>query len=129
MSERTLRIIIGLLILVALYFELPELIAGLIVFMLFEAITNWRLPILISKLRHKGQFKHSEYPGGEQQCKFSFEAERAMRLSASFFLCVTYFVLNEYLWFIPWFMGITILGAGVSGVCPMVITFKALGFR
>lgn len=129
MSERTLRIIVGLLILVALYFELPEIFIGLIVIMLFEGITNWRLPIIFSKLKNQGPFKTSEYAYSEQPYKFNFEAERAMRFSTALILGITIFVLNEHLWFIPWFMGFAFFGAGISGVCPLLMTFKKLGFK
>ena len=129
MTERTLRIIIGLLILVALYFELPELMIGLIVFMLFEGITNWRLPILLRKLQGEGNFQLSQFSDPEQKSKFSIEAERVMRFAAAALLVITYFIFNEQLWFFPWFMGFAFLGAGISGVCPMLIGFKSLGFR
>ncbi|MDH5189775.1 MAG: hypothetical protein OEW89_00845 [Gammaproteobacteria bacterium] len=129
MTERTLRLLVGLLILIALYLELPELIFGLIVFMLFEGITNLRLPILLSKIQgiDNTPQQHTDEP--EQKSKFSFEAERAMRFAASALLGVSYFVLNEHLWFIPWFMGFAFLGAGISGVCPMLMGFKQLGFK
>jgi hypothetical protein len=33
------------------------------------------------------------------------------------------------LWFLPWFVGFALLGAGLSGICPMVIGLRWLGFR
>jgi hypothetical protein len=44
-------------------------------------------------------------------------------------LIVTVYVFSESLWFFPWFMGFAIFGAGLSGVCPVLISLKLLGFR
>jgi len=131
MSERTLRIITGLLILIALYLELPELIIGLIVVMLFEGITNWRIPVLFAKLQGHGKFENSLHLDGTENDnkRFDFEAERAMRFLASFLLWISYFGFNEQLWFFPWFMGFAFFGAGISGVCPMLIGLKKIGFN
>jgi len=129
MTERTLRLLVGLLILIALYLEIPELIFGLIVFMLSEGITNLRLPILLSKIQGIDNTPQQQTDVIEKKPRFSFEAERAMRFAASLFLGVSYFGLNEYLWFIPWFMGFAFLGAGISGVCPMLMGLKQLGFK
>jgi len=129
MTERTLRIIMGLLILVALYFELPELLTGLIIFMLFEGITNWRLPIMLQKLQGEGRFLDTQFSELEEKSKFNIEAERVMRFAAAALLGITYFIFNEQLWFFPWFMGFAFFGAGISGVCPMLMSIKYLGFR
>ena len=48
-------------------------------------------------------------------------------------LLTVYALLHEFgydmLWFFPWFMGFAILGAGASGVCPVLLGLKYIGFR
>ena len=36
---------------------------------------------------------------------------------------------NTQLWIVPWFIGFALFGAGLSGICPMVLGLKRLGFR
>ncbi len=45
------------------------------------------------------------------------------------FLVVSYIVFNKELWFFPWFIGFALFGAGLSGICPMVMGFRWVGFR
>ena len=129
MNERTFRIILGAVLLVALYFDLRTLVYGFMGLLLFEAVTNWRIPKLISQMRGM--------PGGVTTCEVSstplfninFEAERALRLAVVLFLLISYVLFTEDLWFFPWFIGFALFGAGLSGMCPMVMGFRRLGFR
>ena len=50
MTDRSYRAVLGTLLLLALYFELPGLILGLIVVMLLEGVTNLRLPLVLGRL-------------------------------------------------------------------------------
>ncbi|MDH3513806.1 MAG: DUF2892 domain-containing protein, partial [Gammaproteobacteria bacterium] len=63
------------------------------------------------------------------KARVNFEAERALRLAVAGFLIVSYVFFNESLWFFPWFIGFALFGAGLSGICPMVMGFRWLGFR
>lgn len=128
MSDRTYRLILGALLLVALYFEIGNLMYFLIGVLFFEGITNLRIPILVSKLQSHASAESILAPN--QQCRrFSFDAERAWRLIVGLILLVTYVLFYDMLWFFPWFMGFAIFGAGVSGVCPVLIAVKWAGGR
>lgn len=129
MTERTFRIILGAILLAALYFDWRLVIYGYIVVLTFEGITNWRIPTLVSRLQG-GRDAGSDCalsPG--DQARINFEAERALRLVVAAFLVVSYIFFNKELWFFPWFIGFALFGAGLSGICPMVMGFRWVGFR
>lgn len=132
MSERFFRLIVGTLLLAFLYFELPGAIPVLIGILLFEGITNYRIPLIVSRLRlagHGAFGDSSELTPEAHLARIPFDAERAWRLSVAVMLSITVFLFNEQLWFFPWFMGFAIFGAGLSGVCPVLISLKLIGFR
>jgi len=131
MSERAFLFLVGALILAALYFGQDVVIFGLCLWLIFEAVTNIRLTTLSQRLLHKDLkigltlFKRKQ--------RFSYDASLAWRLSVALFLGSSFTLLQVYnvevLWFIPWFMGFAIMGAGASGVCPMLLFLRWLGFR
>jgi len=131
MSERMYLFVVGTFILTALYIEKNILIYALCFWLLFEGVTG----ILLTRLSHK--IIPIAEPVGlttfRTHQRFDFEALRATRIVIAFFLGGAFFLLNEYgidvLWFFPWFMGFAILGAGVSGVCPIVLVTKWAGFK
>ena len=130
MSNRQYRLFFGALLLFALYFELAIVVYFLIGLSLIEAITNLRVPKLISLFRHR----HNGDPlegsiGIDFKVRSNFEAERAWRITVATILSISVFIFPEILWFRPWFMGIAILGAGISGVCPMFLALRWLGLR
>ncbi len=132
MTERVFRLFIGVCILAALCMELRPLMLGLIAVLLFEGFTNWRIPLLASRLRYGADAPQVI----EKACwpihaflKINFEAERVWRFTVASMLCLTYLMFYEQAWFIPWFMGFAIFGAGLSGVCPMLVSLKLFGFR
>ncbi|MFP5505033.1 MAG: hypothetical protein ACLGH6_02430 [Gammaproteobacteria bacterium] len=132
MSERFFRLIVGSLLLAFLYFELAGAIPVLIAILLFEGISNYRIPLVVTQLRHAhaGSFgDSSELMPDAHAPRFGFEAERAWRLAVAVMLAISVYAFNEQLWFFPWFMGFAIFGAGLSGVCPVLISLKLLGFR
>jgi hypothetical protein len=132
MSERFFRLIVGALLLAFLYFELLGAISVLIGVLLFEGITNYRIPPVVSRLRFAGQGAFgdsSEFTPETLLARIPFDAERAWRLAVAAMLVITVYVFNEQLWFFPWFMGFAIFGAGLSGVCPVLISLKLIGFR
>lgn len=130
MSERVFRIILGAILLAALYFDMRPVIYGFIIVIIFEAITNWRIPLLVSRLQGAPDGVNSQCvlsPG--DRARINFEAERALRLAVAAFLIVSYLIFSKELWFFPWFIGFALFGAGLSGICPMVMGFRWLGFR
>lgn len=132
LSERFYRLIVGGLLLALLYFELAGVISILISVLLWEGITNFRIPLILSGIRlaRNGSFgDSSELSPGAYLTRIAFDAERAWRLTVAGILVLSVFVFNEQLWFFPWFMGFAIFGAGLSGVCPGLISLKLIGFR
>jgi len=130
MTERTYRLIIGLSLLGMLYTDSRPAVYGLIALMILEAVTNWRIPLLVSRLRG-GVTEIDKRSGNERchACKFSFEAERALRLVFSMVLLVTYVLFSRDLWLFPWFSAFALTVAGLSGICPMLLFLEKMGFR
>ncbi len=131
MSERMFLFFVGAFILTGLYFEVNLMIYVLCSWLLVEGFTG----ILLTRMSHK-VIAIAEPVGlttFRTQQRFDFEALRATRIIIASFLGGSFFLLNEYsievLWFFPWFMGFAILGAGVSGVCPIMLITKWLGFK
>lgn len=127
MTERTFRLVLGVLLLVMLYLEWAPLVGLYVALLLFEGITNWRVPIVVSRLRYGGA--HPARPAAAPgSCRFPFEAERALRIVIAALLGVSYFVLHDALWFFPWFIGFALTMAGITGICPIAILMRRLGF-
>lgn len=132
MSDRTYRLILGALLLLALYFDLHYFIYAATALLLLEGITNLRIPLLVQKvLGTSSAIDETNDNLAPLQCNrcYSFEAERAWRLVVASMLFLTYALFYDLLWFFPWFMGFALFGAGVSGVCPMLIGIKWAGFK
>jgi len=130
LSNRLYRMIFGVALLLALYFDTYQVVYVLVGLASFEAITNLRIPLLVSRLRYNTDGDPDEGSLGIQfHTRTSFEAERGFRLSVAAMIAISIFVYPEVLWFIPWFMGFAILGAGVSGVCPMFLALKWAGLK
>ena len=131
MSERVFLFVVGAFILTSLYFEIDLMIYMLCLWLLFEAITDIRLTTLSQK------FMRKTVPAGltvfQTQSRFYFDALRVWRITTPVLLAGAFILMNEYhidvLWFLPWFMGFAIMGAGVSGICPMILLIRWLGFR
>jgi len=130
MSDRTYRTLIGFVLLVVLYFEIDYALYGLIILLFAEALTNYRVPMLAALIR-KHLFKQ-DYAYVDvalvENAKFNFESERVWRITVASFLFIGYFLVDA-LWFFPWFMGFAIFGAGLSGVCPVLLAIRWLGFK
>lgn len=130
MTERVYRLIIGLSLLGILYLNSRPAMYGLIALMIFEAITNWRIPLLVSRLRSSTTETHNQVASAHScEYKFSFEAERALRLVFSGVLLLTYVIFSQQLWLFPWFAAFALAVAGLSGICPMLLFLEKLGFK
>jgi small-conductance mechanosensitive channel len=127
MTDRNYRLVFGLAILLALYFDLTYFMYGLISLIFVEGITNWRVPLLVNRFM---QPPGADVPPIEPfDFRWPLQVERAWRLVVAFMLFLTAVLFNEVVWFLPWFMGFAILGAGVSGVCPMLLGLRFSGCR
>ncbi len=132
MSDRLYRFLLGATLLVSLYFGLHDVVLGVVAMLTLEGLSNARIPWLVTCARVKlfGRASCPEYAFcTESVGRFRFEAERAWRLVAAVLLVVGIVNYHDIFWFLPWFLAFGMLGAGVSGVCPMVITARWLGFR
>lgn len=132
MTERSFRIILGALLLVALYFDLAYVVWGIIGLLIFQGITNWRIPILVSRLRYGPGVRVNRCCSNNADhplTRINFEGERALCLVVGLMLMPTYGPWNAQLWVVPWFIGFALFGAGLSGLCPMVLGLRKLGFR
>ncbi len=129
MSERFFRILLGSSLLLFLYLESRQLILVFIGLLLFEGITNWRIPILVSKARYGADYSQAVNACGGETTTLSFEAERVLRLIVASLLVISYVILGEMAWFFPWFIGVMLLFAGLTNICPMVMTLRLIGFR
>lgn len=130
MTDRTYRGVFGAAILIALYFEMSWLMFTLIGLLFVEGVTNQRVPMLICTVRKCLQKEHAGYVNYGQVAspKFNVDSERVWRLTVALFLLIS-FSYVEALWWFPWFMGFAIFGAGLSGVCPVLIAIRWVGFR
>ncbi len=130
MTNRTYRVLLGLLLLVGLYFEFSWLIYTLIIILFLEGISNFLLPDLVCLVRncvsrHEPVFIDNDFV---ESPRFSVNSERVWRLTVGSFLLIGYSFYNA-LWFLPWFMGFAIFGAGLSGVCPVLLAIRWIGFK
>ncbi len=131
-SDRSYRFLFGLTLLLTLYFQIHYAVYALISLAVLEGLTNMRIPVIVTRLRSNlgGRVPMQEnLTVASSRCKYSFEAERAMRLLMATVLILSYIVFPKHLWFVPWFVGFALFGAGVSGVCPSLSLLKWLGFR
>ena len=127
MSERYFRIIVGMWLITGLFLGSIEVIYALAAVLLFEGVTNQRVPTLVSRLRYGRNWSNPDLP--LQGARFSFEAERALRFIVVVFVVVPHQPGFEILWWLPWFIGFAFIGAGLSGICPMVMALRYVGLR
>jgi hypothetical protein len=128
MSERVFRLILGGTLLLILLSERVDLMYVYIGIVAFEGLTNWRIPILISKLRYGRTYRELTRNAADTY-KYNFDAERILRLVIVVFLVASYFLFPKELWFFPWFVGFALAMAGMTGICPMAIFIRKLGFK
>jgi hypothetical protein len=50
-------------------------------------------------------------------------------LTIALILLVSVWIYPQQVWWMAWFAGFALLGAGISGVCPMLTSLRMLGFR
>lgn len=131
MTERTYLFIVGAYILVALYLENDYLIYGLAALLILEGISGVRLTRMVQHARHvsldTGLLVFNTRP------RLDIDGLSAWRVFVAIVLVTSYTLLHEYglevIWFFPWFMGFAIMGAGASGICPVLLILRWAGFR
>ncbi|MCI0506928.1 MAG: DUF2892 domain-containing protein [Gammaproteobacteria bacterium] len=129
MSERSYRLVLGSTLLILIYVNYPPLYYAYIGLLFFEGITNWRIPILINRLRF-GQDHIIGRPAlACSASALNFEAERAMRIVFGLILIPAIFFLPKDLWFINWIIASFLTLAGLVNFCPTVVTLRFLGFK
>ncbi|MHB8744575.1 MAG: hypothetical protein ACYC9L_15835 [Sulfuricaulis sp.] len=128
--QRLYMFLIGSVLLLALYFELSGLLYTLAALVILEAVTNISAVKLLIKLTGTSASNvcNTNSPNTIGTSRFNFDAERAWQLSMGPMLIISYLFGNT-VWFIPWFIGFAIIGAGLSGVCPWLIALRAIGFK
>lgn len=125
MTNKLYRTILGLILLISLYLDNDNIIYATIIIVIFEGVTNFRIPIIVNQIR-----KLPEPDYYLKNTRFNFQAERAYRLLIATLILITYPLgVESVLWFLPWFISFVILGAGVSGVCPVMRLMTWIGFR
>lgn len=129
MSNRVYRLLFGLTLLLALYFDLYRVLYALIGLAAFEGLTNLRVPCVITRLRSLECSPAEGSLGIAFKARTDFEAERGFRILVAVALGFSVLVMPDTLWFFPWFMGFAITGAGISGVCPMFLAMKWAGLK
>jgi hypothetical protein len=128
MNERSFRLILGVALLLMLYLDFEAGILAYIGMLLFEGVTNLRVPILVSRFRYGADYNPGE--GLSPGCaRIPFDAERALRVIVAAMLVVSYVVYRDQAWFFPWFIGSMLLLAGITNICPMVMALRWSGFR
>ncbi len=131
MTERMYLFLVGAYILLALYLENTYMIYGLSAFLVLEGISGIRLTRLMQKARHVSLSPGLLYLN--TKARLGIDGLSAWRVFVAIVLVATYMLINEYgydvLWFFPWFMGFAILGAGASGICPVLLGLRWAGFK
>jgi len=129
MSERTFRLILGATLLILIYIDYQPLYYPYLGLLFFEGITNWRIPILVNRLRFGRDYIAGRPEPVSEGSRFNFEAERAMRLVFAFILIPAIFILPKDLWFINWIIASFLTLAGLVNFCPTVVTLRLIGFK
>jgi hypothetical protein len=128
MSEKNFRIVLGTWLVVALLLNAPHLMYALVGLLLFEGITNLRAPKMVVSLRSGADAAAAiDAASANPNARISFEAERGLRLIVATLIIIPMTGFGSFLWLLPWFVGFALIGAGLSGICPMVLALRWLG--
>lgn len=121
---------VGVLLLSGLYFNLESLVYVVIVMLFVDGITQYWLSQSVCRML---SFMLKRTPSCKlasqnQNYRFNIEAQQLWHLviGSSLFISVYFF---EMLWFFPWFIGFAIFGFSISGVCPLQIGLRRIGFK
>jgi hypothetical protein len=131
MTDRQFRLLLGIALLVLLYLDSVTGMGVLIAYLVFEGVTNWRIPLLTSRFfpGRDGDSSGVEALNISAPVRIPFEAERALRLMLALILSLSVYAYPEQLWWMSWFIAFAVIGAGISDICPMLTSLRLLGFR
>ena len=117
-------------LIIATYFEMMMPVYLLMALLLFEGVTNWRVPIIISRIRYGKKYNemNEEPPCGAGKLG-KVEAERMLRFIVAIFVLVPFYLAPQLIWFLPWFVAGMLILAGITNICPMVIFLRWSGMR
>ena len=131
MTDSQFRLLLGIALLVLLYLDSVIGMGVLIAFLVFEGVTNWRILLVTSRFPPglDGNICGVQTLDISAAVRTSFEAERVLRLMIALMLTLSVYAYPEQLWWISWFVAFAVIGAGTSGICPMLTSLRILGFR
>ena len=133
MTERAFRLVLGtmlwLALVVSIYTSSMLAIYLLVALLLFEGITNCRVPIIVSRIRYGRDFQSHVDTTACGRLFSRMEAERMLRFIVVLFVLVPMYVAPEWIWFMPWFVTGMLILAGITNICPMVMFLRWMGLR
>lgn len=134
MSEKNYRFVLGTIFIFCLYLEWSFVIVILLTLLAYEGITNHRVPHMFMSANSKAIRSYRENqcsatPMHGPMIQAETEAEQLLRLIIFALIVTCYFLFPKQLWFVAWFVGFALIGAGMSGICPMVLGLRKIGFK
>jgi hypothetical protein len=127
MTEKQFRLISGPLVLLIIYLDSNPIYYAFIGIQLLEGITNQRIPIIISRLRHGKDHEFAEEVNPHY--RINFHAERMLRFTTALFISCAVFLMPEHGWMLSSFVGLMLLLAGLTSICPMILLLRMIGFK
>ncbi len=127
MTERAYRFVLGTVLVIVLYFHIEPFQYAYVAILLWEGLTGYRVPVMVSRLRYGSNYQDPQRDPNEY--RFVFEAERGMRLAFATVLVATFFIIPVDYWYIGWLAAIALYVAGLVNYCPMVMMLRWVGFR
>lgn len=127
MTERTYRFVLGAALTLLLYFHIESLQYVYVGVLLWEALTGFRVPLMVSRWRYGPDY--NDALRNSSAYRFKFEAERGMRLVFTLVIVAAFFVIPPDYWFISWLVAIALFLSGLVNYCPMVMMLRWIGFR
>ena len=127
MTERTYRFVLGAVLTLLLYFHIESLQYVYVGILLWEALTGFRVPLMVSRWRY-GAAYHEPQPDPVAS-RFVFEAERAMRFIFVMVMIPAFFLVPADYWFISWLVAVALFLSGMVNFCPTVVMLRWIGFR
>ncbi|OOZ41425.1 hypothetical protein BOW53_04030 [Solemya pervernicosa gill symbiont] len=118
----------GVAVLAGLYFEWNELLYLLVAINLIEGIANRVIIRTVAGATHTSVAGGMVCPAVHRERVIDFEATRGWRLVIGLVLLVS-ILFTDQLWYLSWFIGFAVLGAGLSGVCPLMWLLCYVGFK
>jgi hypothetical protein len=127
MIDRPYMFLAGVALLSGLYLELPALVYAVGGLFLFEGVTDLRVARLFRPAAAQAACPGDSEAGDPG--RLGLAADRAWLLIIGLVLLLSYGLAYDQLWFLGWFLGFAIAGAGLSGVCPLLVSLKLAGLK